>query len=79
MRAWVRHGGQIVRLLCVTDYRPCGHGGEPREFVKRITHRRWPRGFHLFGCESSQEITGWYASLPANEWVEMIVEAANAA
>ena len=71
-RAWVRHGGRIVRLLLVSHYRPCEQGMEPREFVKRITHRRWPRGWHMFGVESSAEITGWHASLPADQWVECV-------
>ena len=68
----MRHEGRIVRLLCVSDYRPCVTGGEPREFVKRITHLRWPRGFHLSGCEWSKAITACYAELPANTWVEEV-------
>ena len=73
MRAWLRHEGRIIRLLCISDYRPCITGGQPREFVTRITHRRWPRGFHLFGCEWSRAITAHYAGLPADEWVEMVI------
>lgn len=73
MRAWLRHEGRIIRLLCISDYRPCVTGGEPREFVKRITHRRWPRGFHLFGCEWSRAVTAYYAGLPADEWVEEVI------
>jgi hypothetical protein len=73
-RAWVRHQGQIIRLICTHDYQPCATGGEPRNFTKRITHKRWPKGFHLSGCEWSRAITAHYASLPADQWVEEVYE-----
>ena len=73
VRAWLRHEGRIIRLLRVTDYRPCVAGGDPREFLKRITHRRWPRGWHMAGVEWSDQLTAWYAALPADEWVEMVI------
>ncbi len=72
-RAWLRHDGVIVRLLCTSDYRPCVTGGDAVEYVKRITHRRWPRGFHLFGVEWSRELTGFYAHLPADEWCQVVI------
>ena len=68
-RAWVRHQGRIVRLLLVSDYRPCVAGGFPREFVKRITYRRWPRGWNAHG--TSPSLAEFYANLPANQWCEI--------
>ena len=73
-RAWLRHENKIVRVVCTSDYRPCVTGGEPREYVKRITHKRWPRGFHLSGVEYSKTLTGWYAELPADQWCEMVTQ-----
>ncbi|MFZ4776807.1 MAG: hypothetical protein ACOYM3_15660 [Terrimicrobiaceae bacterium] len=73
-RTWVRHQNRIVRLLMVSDYRSCANGGEPRTFVKRITHRRWPRGWHAFGTTPSWAAV--YASLPANKWCEVVVKEA---
>lgn len=74
-RAWLRHEGHIIRLVCFNDYYHCTEkqlleGG--RSFVKRISHKRWPKGFHLFGCEWSAELTGFYAALPADEWIEIV-------
>jgi len=63
-----------VRLLCFSDYTPCAAGGDPRTFFKRITHSRWPRGWHMSGCEHSAALTKWYADLPADKWVECVVE-----
>lgn len=73
-RAWVRHDGRVVRLLCFNDYAPCAEGGDPRTFFKRITHKRWPKGWHMSGCEYSSALTKWYADLPADKWVECVVE-----
>ena len=75
-RAWIRHRGQIVRLLMVSDYRACAHGGDERTFLKRITHRRWPRGWHMWGVEHSEKVTEWFAALPADQWVEMAFDEA---
>lgn len=72
VRAWLRSGGKIVRLLIVSDYRPCEHGGEPREYIKRITHRRWPTGIHLARGEYSPSYAAWYAALPADQWCEIV-------
>lgn len=72
LRFWLRYQGRILRFLQVTDYRECERGGEPRYYVKRITHRRWARGWHYFGAQSWQPHLEHYARLPADEWVELV-------
>jgi hypothetical protein len=71
VRAWLRVEGQIIRLLLCSDYRPCADGGWPVEYIKRITHRRWPRGVHLRGVEESPSIARWHTTLPADQWCEI--------
>lgn len=75
VRAWLRCNGKIVRLLLVSDYRPCEFGGEPREYIKRITHFRWRRGIHLMRGEYPESIASWYGTLPANVWCEITAQA----
>lgn len=71
-RFWCRYQGRIIRLLNVTDYRPCESGNPPREFFKRITHRRWRRGQHLMRGDYPDSFAQWHAELPADQWVEVI-------
>lgn len=73
LRWWIRISGRIVRFIQVSNYDDCPNGGVPREFVKRITHRRWNRGWHMFGVQSFPEVAEFYSNLPADEWTEVIV------
>jgi hypothetical protein len=67
-RGWLRHEGRVIRFLWIEDYRPCRQGEADRQFVKRITHRRWSLG------RRSEQLTAhreWFAALPADTWCEV--------
>lgn len=72
-RCWVRHQGRIIRFLSFTDYSQCAKNGEPVEYLKRITHSRWPRGFHMFGMEIATTAK-WLSELPADQWCQIVHE-----
>jgi hypothetical protein len=70
-RFWLRHGGQILRFLCITDNSVCDAEHQPRTFFKRVTHRRFRPGRHLLRGHYSPEMAEWWAALPADQWVEV--------
>lgn len=72
-RCWIRHNGRIIRFLTYTDYSPCAKNREPIEYKKRITHRRWPRGFHMSGMELDTTAK-WLAELPADQWCQIVTD-----
>lgn len=62
---------RIIRALSVVDYRPCERGGAPIEYMKRITHRRWPRGSHWRRGQYPAAYADWLAALPDSTWVRI--------
>lgn len=69
-RVILRHRGIIVSLQMINDYSPCEHGGEPRWFVRLLTHKRRQR--------SRARTNRWYSdvllpSLIPGQWVEIIM------
>jgi len=67
-------GGKWVRLLSFTDYKPCAHGGEPRNFLKMLTHTR-----HPLGCHVPKNSAKFYAEkiIPALQpgvWTEVVIK-----
>ena len=77
-RCYFIHQGRTIRLLEYTDYRPIYSGGREREFVKRITHRRWAKGLKMAYGEMS-EWAHVLANLPPGQWFEIVpVEDMNA-
>ena len=72
-RCWLRKEGRIVRLLSFTDYSPCAHGGEPRWFLKVLTHRRYARGRMLPANEAHVLAEQVLPVVLAGSWVEVTI------
>ena len=70
-RTYFRHEGRIIRLLEYTDYRPNQKGEPSREYIKRLSHRRWPRGLKMSYADSPEFATR-LANLPADQWHEIV-------
>ena len=70
-RCWIRSNGRILRFINVTDYRPCEHGDPPREFLKRLPHRRWPRGHHMCHGRYTPEYAAWYEQFEPGQWYDI--------
>lgn len=73
VRCWVRCDGKVLRMLHVSDYRPCEQGGDPRLFIKLLDHTRFAPGVQLSYDE------GWVKAqlLPAlvpGQWVEVVIQ-----
>lgn len=77
VRCWIRYNGKIVRMLHVSDYRPCEAGGGPLLLVKLLPHRRYARGVQLSGSSwwGAQVLPG----LIAGQWVQVDIAAGGAA
>lgn len=71
IRWWIRYQGEVIRYLTISDYRPCEDGGSPREYIKRITHKRWSLGCHTLRGQYDDHYAQWYANLPADVWCEL--------
>ncbi|TXT37396.1 MAG: hypothetical protein FD135_3627 [Comamonadaceae bacterium] len=66
--------GKQVRLLSFTDYKPCALGGDPREFLKLLTHSR-----HPIGCHVPKSTANFYSEkiIPALQpgvWTEVVIK-----
>ena len=70
-RCWIRSNGIILRFIIVTDYSVCDHKTPPRTFIKRLAHRRWPRGHHMCRGKYTPEYAAWYEQLTPGKWYEI--------
>lgn len=77
VRCWFRHEGRVVRMLHVSDYRPCEAGGESRLFCKLLKHTRYARGIQLDSADWWGSVV--LPSLVPGEWVELVIESKGAA
>ena len=72
-RQWIRYGGKIIRVLCAIDYGPCVDHGEQVQYLKRISHRRWPRGREVAWGNYDLKMAHWYSELPLDQWCEIVL------
>lgn len=66
--------GQVVRLLSFTDYQACAHGGEPREFIKILTHSRYALGCLVPKGEQKVFVEQIIPALAPGVWTEVVIK-----
>lgn len=69
-RFWLRYQGRIYRFIAVTFYTPETERDGGIGYTKRISHRRWTRGWHWGRGEYDEGTARWFAELPLDQWVE---------
>lgn len=67
-RFWIRCEGRILRFIMVSDYSVCGPTSGPNTFIKRLAHRRWPRGHHWGRGLYSQKYAAWFKQFEPGQW-----------
>lgn len=72
-RIALHSNGHIHRLLSFHDYSPCESGGEPRWFVKLLTHRRYPAGLRPNSFTAAWMVKELLPRLTPGKWTEVVI------